>query len=169
MQHYSSLMNPELVDFPASKHITGLAVRTSNARERDPATAALPNLWGRFTAAQTKHAGGDQPAAPVYSVYTEYESDVNGAYTVVLGREDVLPEFPESADGMVIVSAGRYLVFSSTERCQAQCSMVGSTSGRTSPPRRAGEGLHDRLRVLRSRAAIDSAYPHRRARWRRGP
>lgn len=107
-------MNPELVDFPASKHITGLAVRTSNARERDPATAALPNLWGRFTAAQTKHAGGEQPAAPVYSVYTEYESDVNGAYTVVLGREDVLPEFPESADRTVIVTAGRYLVFSST-------------------------------------------------------
>lgn len=107
-------MNPELVDIPASTHITGLSVRTSNARERDPATAALPSLWSRFTAAQAKQVRGDLPASPVYSVYTEYESDVNGAYTVVLGREDVFPDPPESAERTVIVPARRYLVFSST-------------------------------------------------------
>lgn len=105
-------MDPELVDLPVSRHITGLAVRTSNARERDPATAMLPELWARFTAATPEHAASsDQPELPVYSVYTDYESDVNGAYTVILGRED---GSRSPTDQSVTIPAMRYLVFSST-------------------------------------------------------
>src|SRR5215216_2590161 len=77
-------MSPELVELPDARDVSGLAVRTSNARERDPQTAALPGLWARFAAARPE--GDSGPPAPVFSVYTEYESDLHGAYTVVLGR-----------------------------------------------------------------------------------
>ncbi len=108
-------MRPEVVDLPAAKRINGRAVRTSNTRERDPATAALPELWARFMALPREGAAIPSATSPIYSVYTEYESDLHGTYTVILGSEDLheglLPEF---ADPTVIVPAGRYLVFTST-------------------------------------------------------
>jgi predicted transcriptional regulator YdeE len=102
-------MSPEFIEIPDTRDITGLAVRTSNARERDPRTAVLPGLWARFAATRPDEDSG-LPAA-VFSVYTEYESDVHGAYSVVLGRE---AGSPTSAEHTVHVPAGRYAVFTST-------------------------------------------------------
>jgi predicted transcriptional regulator YdeE len=102
-------MNPEFVDIPNARVISGLTVRTSNARERDRRTAALPGLWARFAAAA---AGGDRGApAAVFSVYTDYESDANGAYTVVVGQDAAPSASPERT---VRIPAGRYAVFTSS-------------------------------------------------------
>ena len=87
--------------------IAGLAARTSNAREMDPGKAAIPGLWQRFMQEQPK-AGA---SAAVYSVYTEYESDVNGAYTVVIGRQ---ADIGAIAEKTVTIPAGKYLEFTST-------------------------------------------------------
>ena len=101
-------MRPEFVEVSNTRDITGLAVRTSNAREREPETAALPGLWARF---EGTRAAADGPPSPVFGVYTDYESDVDGAYTVVLGRE-AGPPTAESRTARV--PAGRYAVFTST-------------------------------------------------------
>ena len=102
-------MNPEFVELTTPRNVTGLTMRTSNARERDPETAALPGLWQRFMS-QRRDAHSGPPVA-VFSVYTDYESDVNGAYTVVLGRDT---GSPASGAHTVRVPAGRYAVFAST-------------------------------------------------------
>jgi predicted transcriptional regulator YdeE len=99
--------NPEIVMRSAATSIVGLSARTSNARERDPATATLGTLWGRF---MQRDAAGGRSRAPTYSVYTDYESDVNGAYTVILGHEG---SSPEPGLHRVTVVAGRYAVFTS--------------------------------------------------------
>ena len=103
-EHTEPLIRPRFVELTSLRDVTGLTVRTSNAREADATTAALPALWARFMA-----AGG--PPASVFSVYTEYESDVHGAYTVVLGREGGAATPGERT---VRVMPGRYAVFTST-------------------------------------------------------
>lgn len=102
-------MTPEFIELTEPPDVAGITVRTSNARERDPGTAALPHLWARFMAA---HPGTEVgPPSPIFSVYTEYESDVNGAYTVVLGREGARSP---AAERSLRLDAGRYAVFTST-------------------------------------------------------
>ena len=100
----SSHIRPRFVELTSPRDVAGVTARTSNAREADPATAALPALWGRFMAA------GGSPST-VFSVYTDYESDVHGAYTVVLGRE---AGRSTSGERTVRVVPGRYAVFTST-------------------------------------------------------
>jgi predicted transcriptional regulator YdeE len=101
--------SPDFIELTTAREITGLTVRTSNARERDAGTALLPGLWGRFMAAT---AGvQSEPPAPVFSVYTDYESDANGEYTVVLGREAGPSPLEQRT---VRVMPGRYAVFTST-------------------------------------------------------
>ncbi|MFL5502702.1 MAG: effector binding domain-containing protein [Gemmatimonadaceae bacterium] len=100
---------PRSVNFASPKRIAGISTRTTNARERDPATAALGALWGRFAQSETRRGPGARK--PVYSVYSEYESDLHGAYTVVIGRED---DLPAPGEKVVTVPAGRYLEFTST-------------------------------------------------------
>jgi len=101
-------MTPEIVELLAPREVAGVAARTSNAREADPTTAALPALWARFA------GGASQPdaaRAPVYGVYTDYASDVDGAYTTVVGREAGI--VAGTAERVVRVPAGRYAVFTS--------------------------------------------------------
>jgi len=101
---------PDYVDFSKPLRIAGITARTTNSREYNPATASLPALWGRFYSAKPTSSNPARKNDGVYSVYTEYESDVNGAYTVVIGRERSDP----TAEKVVTVPAGRYLEFTST-------------------------------------------------------
>jgi predicted transcriptional regulator YdeE len=98
---------PEPVTLTAARQVAGVAARTSNERERDPSTAVLPDLWARFAASPAPSSG---PVRPVYGVYTEYDSDVDGDYTALIGREGA-PTRP--AERMVTLPAGSYLVFTS--------------------------------------------------------
>ena len=98
----------ELVEIQPFR-VAGLAVRTTNAAERDPSTARLPGLWSDFFArgfaGRVPHKADGSPA---YGVYAGYESDANGAYTVTAG----VAVSATSADfASVQVEGGRYLVF----------------------------------------------------------
>ena len=80
------------------KMITGISVRTNNS---DPNMGAMiGELWNRF------YSNGivetlKEKKAPVFGVYTEYESDEKGDYTVIAGcetekvseKEKVSPEY----------------------------------------------------------------------------
>ncbi len=88
-----------------SKTIKGLQVRTKNADEMNPKTQQIAPLWGRFynEVLPTLDEG-----ATVYGVYHNYESDVQGAFDVLVGA-DALTVTEEMRE--VELQEGKYLMF----------------------------------------------------------
>ena len=85
--------------------VTGLSVRTQNHDEFNQETAKLPSLWQQFYASDLAFNEN------LYEVYSDYESDANGIYTVTLGinghkNQDKFTD--------VNIQAGNYLVFEGT-------------------------------------------------------
>ena len=95
--------------------IVGLAIRTSNAEESNPAEAKIPSLWGRFMAEQWP---GQLEAlgafGPVIAVYSAYESDVTGSYQLLVGRQVHGAAVASSPVSSVSTQGGAYLVFKCT-------------------------------------------------------
>lgn len=93
--------------------IAGVAVRTTNAEEAGPG-GRLPKLWETYF--QERPVSAAETASPpfIYALYTDYESDVNGAYTVVIGHE-INQERIQSgySKAVVEVPESKYLVFTS--------------------------------------------------------
>jgi predicted transcriptional regulator YdeE len=101
-------MQHEYIDQAEDLVIIGLSTRTS------PATAAtaIPALWQRFLANPPGPAEG-RPAndGAVYAVYSDYQSDFQGEYTLTLGVA-VEADAPVPDDlRRVRVPRGRYACF----------------------------------------------------------
>ena len=79
--------------------ISGLNIRTNNALEASSA-GKIPALWGQFYSSQT------MPAVLVYGVYSDYESDASGEFTVTAGTKCA-----ELAKSDISIKPGSYLVF----------------------------------------------------------
>ena len=92
--------------------VAGISVRTSNQDEVSPETARLGALWGRFFQDGIPSKVANQvPGSPVYGVYSDYESDVNGQYTVTAGVQ-IEPSATGGDDFTAVdVPGGEYLVF----------------------------------------------------------
>src|SRR5215469_13443289 len=93
--------------------VIGIGVRTSNAAEMSGSDARIPALWNDYFAtavpARIPNKGPDQST---FAVYTEYESDHTGLYSLVLGQwVSSLDQIPDGMVGLKI-PASRYLVFS---------------------------------------------------------
>lgn len=78
-------MHETMTHMPAMT-LTGVAVRTSNLRESSP-EAQISSLWERYFASGLQQKPGLQNPTVLYALYTDYESDVNGEYTLLLGHE----------------------------------------------------------------------------------
>ncbi|MBW7477634.1 GyrI-like domain-containing protein [Paenibacillus oenotherae] len=79
----------EITDEPvqlASMTLAGVGARTDNQCEAGP-EGCIPELWQRFMEAGLSQLPGTQEPRYTYVLYTDYESDVNGAYTVLIGHE----------------------------------------------------------------------------------
>lgn len=87
--------------------VQGLRLRTSNHVEMNPSTAKIPAHVALVDANITiDYRSGARP----FSVYCNYESDVNGEFDVIMGGNDIASSrLPLES---VIVIAGRYLKFS---------------------------------------------------------
>lgn len=79
-------MNPTIVKLD-EKQIAGLQIRTTN-QEESAGAGKIGDLWQRY------YQGGYPERTPnrkepgaVLGVYSEYESDENGAYTLLVGVE----------------------------------------------------------------------------------
>lgn len=85
--------------------VTGLSTKTQNTDEFNEKIAKLPSLWQQF------YSSDLAANANIFEVYSDYESDANGFYTVTVGVTDdsKLAEF-----GSVKIQAGNYLVFQGT-------------------------------------------------------
>lgn len=92
--------------------VVGIASRTTNAKEMS-GKGVIAQQWDRFMKEGLLSKIPKKVDSNILAVYTDYESDANGAYTFMIGArvssaDDVPP-------GMVAkkVPAGRYAVFTS--------------------------------------------------------
>lgn len=79
--------------------ICGSNIRTNNTLEASSA-GKIPALWGQFYSSQA------MPAGLVYGVYSDYESDASGEFTVTAGTKCA-----ELSQSDISIKAGSYLVF----------------------------------------------------------
>lgn len=85
--------------------LTGVSVRTTNAEEMGP-NGQLSKLW------ETYFQRNMALEKFIYALYTDYESDASGAYTVLIGHEtanDAVLTDPNYDHA--VAPASRYLVF----------------------------------------------------------
>lgn len=85
--------------------VTGLSVRTQNKDEFNEKTAKLPNLWQQF------YTSDLAANANIFGVYSNYDSDASGYYTVTVGIDSSHVQTELKA---VTIQAGNYLVFQGT-------------------------------------------------------
>jgi predicted transcriptional regulator YdeE len=93
-------------------HVVGIEVRTKNALEANPDTARIADLWRRFFAEKVSEKITHRPdPGVVLGVYTNYESDHTGFYTLIVGAQ--VRDAKSIPNGMVGVTipAAQYLVF----------------------------------------------------------
>ncbi|UNK19626.1 GyrI-like domain-containing protein [Paenibacillus sp. N3/727] len=107
-------MKVERISKPAIQLI-GVAARTSNQAEAGP-EGKIPGLWGNFFQTGIMQQPGIKPDE-IYGLYTDYASDVNGEYTVVLGCETAEGDASGSGDNFtkVDIPASDYLVFTTKQ------------------------------------------------------
>ena len=104
-------MEPKLLTRPEMKFI-GIEVRTTNQKEMDPSTAKIPGLWGRFFQEKIAEKIPDKKRdGPLFGIYTKYESDHTGPYSLIIGVEVNDPEpTPVGMTGLKI-PPGQFMVF----------------------------------------------------------
>jgi predicted transcriptional regulator YdeE len=93
--------------------VIGLQVRTVNRDEADPATARIPGLWGRFMAGDVAGSLAGRKGEAVYAVYSDYESDHQGAYSLTVGHAVEPSAAVPPGLARVEVPSGRYAVVTS--------------------------------------------------------
>jgi predicted transcriptional regulator YdeE len=90
--------------------VIGISIRTSNAKEMS-GNGVIAQQWDRFMKEGLLSGIPNKVDPNILAVYTDYESDANGAYTFMIGaRVSSADDVPV---GMVAkkVPAGRYAVF----------------------------------------------------------
>lgn len=92
--------------------IIGISTKTSNANELT-AQAKIPQLWQDFYEKNIVDQLSKLDNQNVYGLYSDYETDVNGNYTITIGVEaskmnDASPEWV-----IKTIPAAKYLVFTS--------------------------------------------------------
>ena len=90
------------------RQFVGIKITTSNEAERNHETAQIHGMWTEF---MTNVAGKMVEPAVYYGVYSEYESDMNGPYSLAATVEVV--EGTTYPDELSIVQSpgGNYAVF----------------------------------------------------------
>lgn len=104
-------MNPRRVRLESRRFI-GISCRTTNSAERDPATRKIAPLYERFfTEGIPARLADCKDEAGIFGVYSNYESDHSGAFTLTVACETEVDEVaPEGLD-VIDMAAGNYLVF----------------------------------------------------------
>ncbi|MDO8412575.1 MAG: GyrI-like domain-containing protein [Gallionellaceae bacterium] len=92
------------------KQITGISIRTTNAREMNPATSKIGGLHQQF---DEKVSVDYKSGARVYGVYYYYESDYSGEFSVLAGT-DQIGQAPIDNLESVTIASGTYLLFEAT-------------------------------------------------------
>ncbi len=89
------------------KTVFGLSAITNNENEMNPQSGKIAGLVQQFDASVSVNY---RSGARVYSVYSEYENDASGNYSVLIGADKVESSAVELES--VKIQEGDYLVFS---------------------------------------------------------
>jgi len=92
--------------------VVGISIRTTNAKEMS-GNGVIARQWDRFMKEGLLNKVPNKVDSNILAVYSDYESDVNGAYSFLLGAR--VSSADNVPSGMVAkqVPAGRYAVFTS--------------------------------------------------------
>ncbi|MBF6596165.1 MAG: effector binding domain-containing protein [Thermaceae bacterium] len=93
-------------------YVLGMETRTTNALEANPATAKIGALWGQVRHESLMESISKRMAkGKMFGVYYDYESDENGAYSLLVGYQ--VPDLSDVPSGLkgVVIEDSRYLVF----------------------------------------------------------
>lgn len=106
-------MKPQQLE---SQNVKGLAVRTKNADEMNPASAKIATLWWQFYAQIFANLAPEQK---IYGIYYNYESDYSGEFNVLAGAQLDQSQLEKTKQAsieleQVSIEAGKYLTFSGT-------------------------------------------------------
>lgn len=94
----SAKMEKQVID---KFQVVGIAVRTSNANGQ--AATDIEALWTRFWTEDIRNKVPNSISEDIYAVYTDYESDYTGAYTMIIGMPvNSLEQIPEGYEGITI-------------------------------------------------------------------
>lgn len=94
--------------------LVGITARTNNASEMNPAEAKIGLTSQKYFASSVSSQIQDRVnPGKTFCVYTNYESDVNGAYTYFIGEE--VSSFDEVVEGLekLTIPAHNYTKFTS--------------------------------------------------------
>ncbi len=94
---------PPIIKYIEGFIVAGFSVRTQNSNEFNEDTAKLPKLW------QQLYSSNLIANANIYGVYSNYESDASGCYTVTAG---IASDDATSSLSSVVIHPGTYLAFS---------------------------------------------------------
>lgn len=93
--------------------VSGISIRTTNHDEFNKETAKLSHLWQRFL---SEGIAEKIPCkiqdSPIYGVYSDYESDFSGFYTVTAGCAIDHTQPIDTEFNTLTIYDGHYLVFS---------------------------------------------------------
>lgn len=89
------------------KQITGISIRTTNAREMNPETSKIGALHRQF---DEKVPVDYKSGARVYGVYYNYESDYSGEFSVLAGTDQIDKTLIDNLES-ISVASGTYMVF----------------------------------------------------------
>lgn len=95
----------QIVSLPET-YVAGLAFRTKNEREQDPAIAWIARTWERVRAMENQN--------PPAAVLTDYENDKDGYFTEVIGFKRSTANGFEPSEVLAKVPAGQYALFAKT-------------------------------------------------------
>src|SRR5579863_5165099 len=85
-------------------NIIGISVRTTN--QNGQSYKDIGELWGKFMGQGIAEQIPNKGSHDIFCMYTDYESDVNGPYTVILGcKTSSLESIPEGFTGKTIAKA----------------------------------------------------------------
>lgn len=92
-----------------STPLTGPCIRTRNQDEMTPGSGKIPGLWASFYKDILPHV---KPGAAVYGIYSNYESDHNGAFdlSAAVACEHLANPSKDCVNSLI--QAGSYLKFS---------------------------------------------------------
>ncbi|MEQ8523898.1 GyrI-like domain-containing protein [Gracilimonas sp.] len=85
-------------------NVVGISIRTTN--ENGQAIEAIEKLWGKFWGNEIQKQIPNKVSEDIYAVYTEYETDFTGPYTVIIGLPvSSMENIPEDFVGITIEKA----------------------------------------------------------------
>ncbi|SUI60260.1 Bacterial transcription activator, effector binding domain [Shewanella putrefaciens] len=114
-----------------ARPLLGLSTRTSNRAEMSADSAKIGGLWQAFFESSQLTA---MLNSPMYGVYYDYESDMNGEFSVLVGKAIDSPTNASQFTPLTL-EAGKYLKFSSQgEMPQCVIELWGQVWGYFSVP-----------------------------------